>query len=566
MTEFSQRTRRDAHTHLAREVCDVLIIGGGITGAGLALDAASRGLRAALIEKRDFAAGTSSRSTKLIHGGLRYLEHFDFALVREGLRERAILLQLAPHLVEPFPFLIPIYRGAQRNYDHPLKLRAGLWLYDLLAGRARLGWHRRITRAAALTLAPQLDARGLRGAFVYYDGRTDDARLVIEVIKAAHARGAAIANHTRLIGFLHDERGRIAGARLRDELTGAEIAARARLIINATGVWADEVRGLNGQPDPRAKRVRPSKGIHLMVAADRLRVTTAWLIPSLTAHRFYFVVPWEGRVLIGTTDTDYDGDKDAPRAEAQEVREILRAINSYFPGAQLEPPDVIATFAGLRPLLSSDGAKETTALSREEEIFERGDGLISITGGKLTTYRRMAERVMDLAARRLAEACGIAAGSSRTAQLTLPGALPRAELEPAAARLAQTEDITLEAARHLLSAYGAQAQCVAELMREDERFRRPLVAGLPHLAAEVIYAARAEMALTLADVLTRRVRLALLAGRASLDCAPLVAELLGCELGWSQSETAQQLARFTAEYERELELPREVSKDALTAE
>jgi len=557
MTEFSWRTRREALAHLTREECDVLIVGGGITGAGLALDAVSRGLRVALVEKRDFAAGTSSRSTKLIHGGLRYLEHFDFSLVREGLRERAILTKLAPHLVEPFPFVIPIYLQARRNYDHPLKVRAGLWLYDLLAGGLNIGRHQRLNRDEALKLAPQLDNHGLQGAFIYYDCRTDDARLVIEVIKAAHERGAALANYTRLTGFIRDERGRIVGAQVRDELAGAEFEIRARLSINATGVWMDEVRSLNGNAEREAGRVRPSKGIHLLVAAERLRVTTAWLIPSLTAHRFYFVVPWEGRVLIGTTDTDYTGNKDAPRAETPEVSEILQAINSYFVGAQLESADVIATFAGLRPLISTGETKNTASLSREEEIFESEDGLISIAGGKLTTYRRMAERAIDLAVRRLAERFGPGrANGSRTKEIALGGALNRDEIESAAQRLTQAEKITPTTARHLLQTYGLNAQRVVELMREDERWRAPLVAGLPHVAAEVIHAVRQEMALTLADVLARRTRLCLLAGASVLGCAPAVAELMARELNWNPSEMARQLASFTAEYEREFAAPK----------
>lgn len=557
MTEFSWRTRREAHTHLAQAECDVLIVGGGITGAGLALDAVSRGLRVSLIEKRDFAAGTSSRSTKLIHGGLRYLEHFDFSLVREGLRERATLTKLAPHLVEPFPFVIPIYRQSRRNYDHPLKVRAGLWLYDLLAGGLNLGRHERISRAEALKLAPQLDSHGLQGAFIYYDCRTDDARLVIEVIKAAHERGAVMANYTRLTGFIRNQGGRIVGARMRDELAGVEFEMHARLVINATGVWMDEVRSLNGSTEREAGRVRPSKGIHLLVAAERLRVTTAWLIPSLTAHRFYFVVPWEGRVLIGTTDTDYTGNKDAPRAEVTEVSEILQAINSYFVGAQLESADVIATFAGLRPLISAGEAKTTAALSREEEIFESDDGLISIAGGKLTTYRRMTERTIDLATQRLAERFGSGqANGSRTTEILLGGALSRDEIESAAQSLAQMDKIAPTTARHLLHAYGTNAQRVVELMREDERWRAPLIAGLPHVMAEVIHAVRYEMALTLADVLARRTRLCLLAGAATLGCAPAAAELMARELNWNPSEIARQRAHFTDEYEREFAAPK----------
>ncbi|MGH9800540.1 MAG: glycerol-3-phosphate dehydrogenase/oxidase, partial [Blastocatellia bacterium] len=411
MNEFSWRTRRASLQRFKREIFDVLIIGGGITGAGLALDAAARGLSVALVEKRDFAAGTSSRSTKLIHGGLRYLEQFDFALVREALHERSVLTRIAPHLAEAYPFVIPIYADQRRNYDHPLKMRAGLFLYDLLAGRHNFARHRRLSQEEALRLAPQLDPKGLQGAFLYYDGRTNDARLVIEIIKAANQRGAAIANYTKVESFLRNAEGKIIGARLLDEIDGRQIELRARTTINATGVWLEETIRLDGSSaEGLKKKLRPAKGIHLTVAADRLRVGAAWLIPSLTGHRFYFVVPWEGRVNIGTTDTDYKGGNDSPQAEHEEIAEILNAINSYFPEANLDTSDVISAWAGLRPLITDANAKDTSKVSRKEEFIETADGLISIGGGKLTTYRSMAEQGIDLVLKRL--------GGSRNEQTT----------------------------------------------------------------------------------------------------------------------------------------------------
>ncbi len=553
MSEFSWRTRRDSLEKFSEETFDILIIGGGITGAGIALDASARGLRVALVEKRDFASGTSSRSTKLIHGGLRYLEHFDFALVREGLRERAILLQIAPQLVKPFPFVIPIYRNARRNYDHPLKMRAGLLLYDLLAGRYSFGSHRRLSYDQVLKLAPHLDTQGLKGAFLYYDALTDDSRLVIEVIKAAYERSASIANYTRAIGFIKDAEGQVAGAHLRDELTGNEIAARSRVVINATGVWMNDIIGLDRQSGKQmSKSVRPSKGIHLTVSADRLQISSAWLIPSLRSHRFYFVVPWEGRVNIGTTDNDYAGDLDSPRAEKDEVGEILGAINSYFPSAELEPSDVISSWAGLRPLISESNAKKTTDVSRKEELYESTHGLISISGGKLTTYRLMAERAVDLAARRLSKRFGIVSGDVDTNNIALSGSLmTREQLGKVAQRLVENEKLTTETADHLVYAYGSNYQQLIEFMHKDEQLREPLVEGLPHLRAEVLHAARSEMALTLADVLARRTRLAMLAGDGSLRCAPVAADLMGRELGWSDDEVKRQIAQFTTEYERE---------------
>jgi glycerol-3-phosphate dehydrogenase len=547
--EFSWGARSESLSRFAKEVFDILIIGGGITGAGLALDAALRGLRVGLVEKRDFASGTSSRSTKLIHGGLRYLEHFDFALVHEGLRERAILTRNAPRLSQPFPFVIPIYENRRRNYDRPLKMRLGLWLYDLLAGRRNFAPHRRLSQDEALRLAPQLDSRGLKGAFMYYDAVTNDSRLVIEVIKAARGRGAEIANYTRVTGFIKNGGGNIEGARLRDELSGLEIECRARIVINATGVWMEDTLRLDGQAaNGLSKRVRPAKGVHLTVSAARLQVAAAWLIPSLTGHRFYFVVPWEGRVNIGTTDTDYSGDKDHPRAEPEEIDEILDAINSYFPEARLEPSDVISSWAGLRPLITDPRASDTAAVSRKDEIIESDDGLISIGGGKLTTYRLMAECGIDLAAKRLSERFNITAGAASSKYAVIGGEMNPGESMITPEGLSQTENLPIETARHLLRDYGPDYRRLIELAREDERLRQPLIEELPHILAEVVYAARYEMAFTLADVMIRRTRLAMLAGIEALKCAAIVADSMARELGWSEEQTERQIAQFTDEF------------------
>ncbi|HMV48757.1 MAG TPA: glycerol-3-phosphate dehydrogenase [Blastocatellia bacterium] len=548
MNEFSWRTRRASLEKFRQHTFDVLIIGGGITGAGLALDAAVRGLKTALVEKRDFAAGTSSRSTKLIHGGLRYLEQFDFGLVREALVERGTLAKIAPHLTDPYPFVIPIYKDSRRNYDHPLKMRAGLFLYDLLAGRYNFARHRRLTREEALKLAPQLDPSGLKGAFLYYDARTNDSRLVIEVIKAANKRGAAIANYTKVERFLR-EGGKIAGAQLRDELEGESFEVRAKTVINATGVWMEETIRLGGEnADGLSKNLRPSKGIHLTVSADRLQVDSAWLIPSLTGHRFYFVVPWEGRVNIGTTDTDYEGDKDSPQAQTDEVVEILNAINSYFPSAQLAPADVISAWAGLRPLITDPKAKDTTATSRKEELIETSDGLISLGGGKLTTYRAMAEQGIDLVLKRI----GKSAEMQTTADVPIGGGeLSRAEIEDLAQRISASENLPIETAGHLGFTYGSNCLELVKLIHEDESLREPLLAGRPYIKAEIVYAIRSEMAVTLSDSLTRRIRVAMLEGNEALDCAPIVAALMKKELGWNEEEIRRQLEFFAAEFDRE---------------
>ncbi|MBO0725347.1 MAG: glycerol-3-phosphate dehydrogenase/oxidase, partial [Blastocatellia bacterium] len=458
----------------------------------------------------------------------------------------------APRLACPFPFVIPIYRNRRRNYDRPLKMRLGLWLYDLLAGRRNLARHRRLSRGEALRLAPQLDPRGLKGALLYYDAVTNDSRLVVEVIKSARRRGAEIANYTRVAGFVKNGKGKIEGARLRDELAGGEVECRARIVINATGVWMEDTLRLDDQAATGSnKRVRPAKGVHLTIPADRLRIGAAWLIPSLTSRRFYFVVPWEGRVNIGTTDTDYSGDKDHPQAEPEEINEILGAINSYFPEARLEASDVISSWAGLRPLITDARASATTEVSRKEEIIESEDGLISIAGGKLTTYRLMAEHGMDLAVRRLSERFNVTAGPASAKDTSIDLARGYSESAITPERLSRNENLPLETARHLLRDYGPDYQRLIELAREDERLRERLVEGLPQILAEVVYAARYEMALTLADVMARRTRLAMLAGTEALNCAAVVADSMANELGWSGEQTERQIAQFTAEFERE---------------
>jgi glycerol-3-phosphate dehydrogenase len=562
MMEFSWQTRKQHLNRLSNETFDICIIGGGVTGVGLALDAVWRGWKTVLFERRDFAAGTSSRSTKLLHGGLRYLEHFDFALVREGLVERSILTRIAPHLAESVPFLVPIYSDRRRNYDHPLKMRAGMLLYDLLAGGYGLGRHRRLSREEALAYGPHLDRKGLQGALLYYDGRTDDARLVVEIAKTAHRAGGCLLNHMEVSSFLRGEQGLVEGVRVRDlsaEGNPKEIPCRARIVLNATGIWMEEtLRIPGGQEGDLTRTVRPSKGIHLTISADKLPVKAAWLIPSLTGHRFYFVVPWEGRVNIGTTDTDYQGDKNHPQAIDQEVREILGAINAYFPSAQLDPDDVITAWAGLRPLISDPGVQKTTDISRKEEVLETPDGVISIAGGKLTTYRRMAENGINLAERRLGKLSGngLSTRPRRQSTRTTPlcgGEWAREKFEAIAAQITSEDGLPLPTSRHLVHRYGSETPRLLQMMREDESLRQPLLpdSGLPDLLVEVAYAIKYEMALTLADVLARRTRLSMLAGRDSRRTTEAVASQLAAALGWSEGARAQALTAYDEELERE---------------
>lgn len=546
--ELSARTRAANLERMRHEVFDLAVIGGGITGAGVALDAASRGLTVALVERRDFASGTSSRSSKLIHGGLRYLEQFHLGLVRESLHERAVLSQIAPHLSMPLEFLVPVYSSGEWSPlgANRLKLAAGLWLYDLLAGRRNIGRHRWLSREAALKQAPALEPRGLRGAFVYYDCLTDDARLVIEVIKAAAAHGALVANYVSARGFHKDDDG-VSKIEIVDTRDGNSFELRARVVVNATGVWSDEVSRLAHAWAP--KRLRPSKGIHVVVPSERLQNHTAVLIPSLGESRFLFVIPWQGRTVIGTTDTDYVGSLDDPRAEADEVDRVLQSAARAFPDARLSTEDVISTFAGLRPLIAADG-QSTKELSRKEEIFEDDLGLITITGGKLTTWRRMAERVADLVGRRLETIDGVRRPRSHrsvTESIQLAGGAPHADARQETRRSATEFGVEVAAVEHLIETYGGNYRVVLELTRGSEELKTPLIDGLPHIGAQVVCAARYEMAVTVEDFLSRRTRIDLLARDHGRSSAMRVAKLLGRELGWPAGEEQLALAGFAQE-------------------
>jgi glycerol-3-phosphate dehydrogenase len=525
--ELSLHTRATNLERMSRETFDVAVIGGGATGAGVALDAATRGLTVALIEKQDFAGGTSSRSSKLIHGGLRYLEQFEFALVREGLHERAHLHRNAPHLSQPLAFLVPVYKSGKRSPlgNNRLKLRAGLALYDWFAGRRNFARHRWLSIAEALAFAPHLAADGLRGAFVYYDGLTDDARLVIEIIKTAAAHGAVVANYATATGFVTRD-GRTSGVEVSDQLSNQRLTIAARLVINATGVWADEVNRLS---DPSARKtLRPSKGIHVVLPAEKLRNRAAVLIPSLGEQRFLFVIPWQQRVVVGTTDTDYTGDLNDPKATAEEVRRVIESAARSFPDAGITMDDCISSFAGLRPLAGGD-ANTTSELSRREVINENEAGLISITGGKLTAWRAMAERVVDLAVERLAPRNESATSlpRSRSAEIKLTGNAQITDDNAASASLiARDFAVPLATAEHLRQSYGGNSVTILEMVRRRDELKRALIDGLPHIEAEVIYAARYEMAATVEDVLSRRTRIRLLARDGGAACAARVAQLM----------------------------------------
>ena len=499
MLTFSEQTRAASLTRMAEDRFDVLVIGGGITGAGIALDAAARGLSVALVEKDDFAAGTSGRSSRLVHGGLRYLEHGEFGLVRESLRERGILYRLAPHLVRP----VPMYMLAG-DLRRRATYRAGLTAYEMLAAGRNIGYHTSVRAGRVAEAIPGLGepSRGFR----YFECQTDDARLTIEVARAAHAAGARLANHARVTGLLGE--GRVTGAAVTDEMTGQGFEVRARAVVNATGIWAERVAELAaGSGVQGSVQLRPSKGVHLVFAPGAVRTTAAVVAPS-AAHdgRYVFIVPWEDRVYAGTTDTPYQGDLDAPAVGDADRDYILAAVAGLFPGVTSR--DVVASWAGLRPLLGAasgqDDAGDTTSsdLSRKHAVFTGPFGLYTITGGKLTTYRAMAEDLVDRVA---ADLC--AAGPCRTRDIPLGLHGPAA----AAVRLARDEVARLglppRTAVRLVGRYGDDWRQAARLIGEDRSLGEPVADGLPVLGVEVALARSREMALTDQDVYVRRTRL-----------------------------------------------------------
>ena len=529
-------------THLARlrgGAFDVLVIGGGITGAGVVLEAAARGLSAALVERGDFAQGTSSWSTKLIHGGLRYLPMLDLAQVREGLEEQNLLLRNAPQLVRPLPFVLPLYRGARRPLGLrlpgplraalPLGMSLGLWTYDVLAGRRGARRHRRLDTAAATALVPALRVDGLRRAFLYYDGLTDDARLTLTVLRTAAKRGAVVANYVEAVGVTA-EAGRITGASLVDRRTGERFAVRAGTTINAAGLWAEDVARFAGPPP---FRIRRAKGVHIVLPPTRLRMRRAALVlPETDDGRVAFIVPWQGMLLVGTTDTEWEGSDD-PDVTAEDVAYLL-AHASRFLTIPLSTGDVVGAYAGLRPLISA-GTAPSARLSRRHEVVRSAEGFYAIIGGKLTTYRRMAEDVINAAIGR------VGGMPSRTRTLPLLGSDGLDEALPALRARARQLRLPRSAFLHLIRTYGTEVSAVLDLVADRPRLGEPLTQGFPHIAAEVVVAVRDEMALMLADVLLRRTRLAHLLPRQGTEIAARVAALMGDELAWSVEIRAGQV-------------------------
>jgi glycerol-3-phosphate dehydrogenase len=565
--------RKDAVEALYGNEFDLVVVGGGITGAGVALDAATRGYSVALIERADYASGTSSRSSKLVHGGLRYLQHFDLGLVREALLERQLLVALAPHLVRPLPLVVPAFEGARPDR----LMGVGLNLYDVMSvdrerlrsRRSRRGrsgsdqpagesvgagartavleegesWsperHRVISGEDVLELLPALARREPTSGYLFYDCQTDDARLVLTVLGEAERFGAVCANRVHATALLERD-GRARGVQVLDEESGERFEVRAENVVNATGVWADELRPQELYDETELPVIRPSRGTHVTLRHEDLPLVGGAIVPA-GAGRTIFALPWLGRTLVGTTDNDYEGSLEHVRPSVEDVDYLLAAVNEFF-ATELGRGDLAGAYAGVRPLISTGDTKKSVDISRKAELYETSSGMITITGGKLTTWRRMAKMVVDRMVEREARDA-----PCRTAEIPLGQVVAGGEL-PAVAGVS-------ESARTALAArYGYGAHEVLALVAERAELAQPIVPGLPDLMAEVVIAARREQARSLGDVLLRRTRLGLIAARELLgegsDRAPRVGGVAGVmagELGWSERRTAEETERFLEE-------------------
>ena len=531
--------RRAAFDALTSEPFDVLVAGGGITGAGVARDAAMRGLRTALVEKDDFASGTSSRSSRLVHGGVRYLEHGDLRLVFEASHERRVLRRLAPHLVRPLAFTWPVYAGARIAR---WKLAAGLTLYDLLATFRNVARHERLSASGVLLREPRLLRDRLQGGARYWDALTDDARLTLATLRSAIDAGATVVNHARVTAFMRDG-SRVAGARVLDVLDGGEVQVRARAVVNATGPWSDDTERLAGATS--ASAVHGSKGVHILVPRARVGNEAALTLLTPQDGRVFFVLPAGVFAIIGTTDTFEAVSPDEVRASTSDVSYLLEAANHFFPSAQLSADDVITAWAGLRPLVASDAhADDPGSVSREHAVTERVPGLVRVTGGKLTTYRVMARDVVDAVQRSL----GARITRSRTADMPLAGGGLADPLKAVGAATTLIGDAAVAA--RLVHAHGDRWRSVWALAERDAALAERIEPSRPYVLAELRWAVEHELAFTLADLLIRRIPLAFELRDHGRAAARSVAPLVGEWLGWDASQLGAELGRYRDEVER----------------
>jgi glycerol-3-phosphate dehydrogenase len=493
---------------------DILVVGGGATGVGVAIDAAARGYDVLLLEQSDFGKGTSSRSTKLAHGGVRYLEQGNIGLVMEALKERGLLLQNAPHLVRDLAFVVPNYDWWEAPF-----YGLGLKLYQLLAGKYGFGESRILSREETLARLPTLKTEGLRGGAIYYDGQFDDARLLIHMVTTAYEQGAILLNYVEVTGLSKEAQGFVDGVAARDIETGREFRAAARVVINATGAFSDRLR-LLAEP-AAAPMIAPSQGVHLVFEAAFLAGESAIMVPHTADGRVLFAIPWHGHTLVGTTDTPIPAATLEPVAMEQEIDFILTTAGEYLAKAPTRD-DVLSVFAGVRPLVRASGTASTAALSRDHVIHIDRSGLVNIMGGKWTTYRHMAEDCVDQAAT-LAQ---LPDRTCTTKHLHIHGFHASAKQFGA------------------LSAYGSDAYDIRKLIESDPRLGEPLHPALPYVKAEVVWAARHEMARTVEDALARRTRALFLNARAALEMSPVVANLMADELGWNLAVKEKQIAAF----------------------
>jgi glycerol-3-phosphate dehydrogenase len=533
--------RSDAVAALRAERFDVVVVGGGITGAGVALDAATRGYSVALVERADYASGTSSRSSKLVHGGLRYLQSFDLGLVREALLERQLMVGLAPHLVRPLPFVVAAFDGERPDR----KVGVGLNLYDAMArGRRRDDgdWeperHRVIDGDEVVERLPALAGRAPTSGYLFYDCQTDDSRLVLTVLAEAERFGAVCANRVEVTDLL-DDNGRSRGVRVRDALSGETFPVRADNVVNATGVWADRLRPEELHGEAEVPRIRPSRGSHITLAHATLPLAAGAIVPA-GGGRAIFALPWLGSTLVGTTDNEYDAhDLDHVRPAEEDVAYLLGAVNAYF-GVAVGRGDITGAYAGVRPLIATGDPKKSVDISRKAELYETSSGMITITGGKLTTWRRMAKMAVDRLVEREARTA-----PCRTHEVPLGEAVD-------AARLPRVEGVPEEAYERLAGRYGHAAHEVLAVAREGGELAQPIVAGGPaDLLAEAVYAARREQAVSVGDALLRRTRTALLAARDVADPAGATAErvavAMAAELGWDDAQARSAAEGFLDE-------------------
>ncbi|MCW3025731.1 MAG: glycerol-3-phosphate dehydrogenase/oxidase [Solirubrobacterales bacterium] len=577
--------RSQALAAMSQDEFDVVVVGGGITGAGVALDAAARGYSVALLERADYASGTSSRSSKLVHGGLRYLQNFDLGLVREALLERRLMVALAPHLVRPLPLVVPAFEGARPDR----LMGVGLNLYDVMSVeretlRSRRGrrarsergqangsgaagepgvagrspqpdgaesWsperHRVISGEEVLELLPALATREPTSGYLFYDCQTDDVRLVLTVLGEAERFGAVCANRVGVTGLLERD-GRACGVQALDGESGARFEVRAANVVNATGVWADELRPQELHDEAELPRIRPSRGTHVTIRNDDLPLVGGAIVPA-GAGRSIFALPWLGHTLVGTTDNDYEGPLDHIHPSRADIDYLLEAVNGFF-GTTLDPSQLTGAFAGVRPLISTGDPKKSVDISRKAELYETSSGMITITGGKLTTWRRMAKMTVDRLVERDARDA-----PCRTHEIPLGQAINVDELP-------RVEGVPAESYAPLASRYGHAAHDVLALAAERGELAQPIVAGLPDLLAEVALAARREQARSIGDVLLRRTRLGLLAAR-ELEAPPApdsgaepgpvqrVGDVIARELGWDAGRLAVELGRFAEEADAE---------------